>query len=145
MSVAAAITSVISPIKTLYDTVIEAERTTEAQGKKNKLSDRDLRHVSIYVKRAQAEGKSVTFASLANDINMTKEGTDQIGATTVWNHKEDANIGCSIGPASWPSQLSPSERAKWYRSRRGFAKVYAYNDKSLIVMDDEVYYNVWIY
>ena len=65
-------------------------KSTKKRFKRNKLSKQDITRLATTVKRSRTTKERYTFAKLAEVINDTKKPEDQVAASTVWNHKQEA-------------------------------------------------------
>jgi hypothetical protein len=126
----------------LYDNASQAVFTAEAQGKRNKLSARDINHLRIYAKKTYAADEKISVRGLTEEANRTKEGTATVGATTVWNTFDRLGLACDARSGNWPRQISYAELSGWLSRRRQFCKVMKSIDKSRIIMADESFFGL---
>jgi hypothetical protein len=133
---------VSNPIASLLEATVWAESAAEAQGKKHNLTDRDLRRASISVKKTRAVGGSTSFKALTEEINLTKEGADRVGVTTLWNNTTEANIACGAQNGNWPRYIGIESFPRWPRNRRGFCKIWKCNHKATKIMCDECFFGL---
>lgn len=118
---------------------IQKAYTRAAQGKRNKLSGRDIRRVVLEVKRKYSAGHKIDLAGLTEIANATKDGINRVHPSTVSRHLKQAKVACDSSLGNWPAHKDPS---RWLRQRRGFAKVFKCNDKTKILMGDEAFFGL---
>ena len=130
------------PYKEASPKAINKQKSQKNQQQRNKLSKRDLTRLTTTVKRARGTKERYTFKQLAEVVNDTKSPEQQVAASTVWNHKAEANLACAASRGNWPGELMFKDLPQWLRNRRGFCKLYKSCDKTGLVMSDESFFGL---
>lgn len=129
----------MNPLAALDAACTKAAAQAEAQGVRNKLTQRDKTHMCIAVKRAAHKRERVTEEDLAELVNESRQGKRRVSTSTISRHLGEAGLETNVSRATWPQKL---DVAKWLRKRRGFCKIMKSCDKSNICMADEAFFGL---
>jgi hypothetical protein len=124
-------------------TVVERGRklwTKEAKGKKHKLSARDIRHAKLMIGAASSKDMPINLTQMAETINSTKSGTNQVDKSTIARHLAKGGIKCDMSAGNIPRELKPEALSSWLSRRRSLALKLKKGLYKHVVMADEAYF-----
>lgn len=116
--------------------------TKEAQGKKHKLSARDIRHAKYMIGAATSKDQPINLAQMAATINSTKEGTSRVDKSTIARHLSKVGITCDASVGNIPRELKSEDLPSWLARRRSLALKLKKGWYKKVMMADEAYFGL---
>jgi hypothetical protein len=129
-----------TPIETLKNKCQEAVDSCERQGRRNKLSQRDMTHLRVESRNAYYQRKSLSIEALTQEANRTKTGPARVSTSTVWRSLDKLGLACDLRKGSLPRELAPARVPRWLAQRRSFCTQFRKQDIDHLLMADESFF-----
>lgn len=126
-----------NPIKTLYEQSVKYAEISSRRSKRNKLSDRDVRHASILMTRSESNNEKITLLPVLDTLNMNRKQEDKVSRQTLSRKLKASDIQYSSPPASVPREVKPADLPRWLRRRRGWSAKFIKSNTDDVIMVDE--------
>lgn len=127
----------VNPIQTLYDNATKEAEAEKRRGQKNKLSDRDMRHLSIEVKKRKANGDKTTVDDMMKLVNASKETRHHASRRTARRSPPEARTPHEAQQKVCPKEAKTDDPPTRPRRRRGRCAHTPSPDKPPPVTPDE--------